>query len=130
MLVSFLSQWTSLCLDLYSSILSPTMPLFSPLTLSPTMLQMNLVFLQDGLAHSHSSLLSRTQPYCLQTKSPMEWLTKLLEQDMQAMLVALLLLQVEVLVVGQTDGYLYGLVEVLVCFSSLPFPVSDPNQLS
>ena len=52
----------------------------------------------------------------------MEWLTKLLEQDMQAMLVALLLLQVEVLVVGQTDGYLYGLVEVLVCLSPPPLP--------
>ena len=60
----------------------------------------------------------------------MEWLSKLLEQDMQAMLVALLPLQVEVLVVGQTDGYLYGLVEVLVCLSPLPFPVSDPDQLS
>ena len=54
----------------------------------------------------------------------------LLQQDMQDMQVALLPLQVEGLVVGQTDGYLCGLVEVLVCLSPLPFPVSNSDLLS
>ena len=60
----------------------------------------------------------------------MEWLSMLLQQDMQDMQVALLPLQVEGLVVGQTDGYLCGLVEVLVCLSPLPFPVSNSDLLS